>query len=144
MIFLHSKAGQLLMLITALMSVPALATERVVSDYMLSCQGCHLSNGRGYPEHGVPKMNGFVANFLKVPGGREYLVQVPGSAQAALSDERLAALLNWILTSFSEKQLPEGFVPYSAAEVRKLRIHPIVKVTSTRAELVQYINKITP
>jgi len=120
-------------------SVPAAATDRVRVDYMLSCQGCHLDNGRGFPERGVPDMDGFVGNFLKVPGGREFLVRVPGSAQSQLPDDRLAEVLNMILTTFSPAQLPSDFVPYTAAEVRRLRAQPLVDVARTREELVRRI-----
>jgi cytochrome c553 len=119
------------------------ATESVRVDYMLSCQGCHLANGRGYAEHGVPPLTDYVGNFLKVPGGREFLVQVPGSAQSNLSDEQLANLLNWMLSSFSPNQLPATFVPYNAAEVGLLRRRPLVLVGATRAELVRKIEKIS-
>jgi hypothetical protein len=116
--------------------------EPVRADYMLACQGCHLDDGRGFPARGVPKLSGYVGNFLKVPGGREFLVQVPGSAQSDLSDARLAALLNWILRSFSAKQLPSDFVEYSAAEVGRLRSRPLVAVSSTRAGLVRQIDRL--
>jgi cytochrome c553 len=128
---------------TLLATGSARATESVRADYMLSCQGCHLANGRGYAEHGVPPLTDYVGNFLKVPGGREFLVQVPGSAQSNLSDERLANLLNWMLSSFSPNQLPARFVPYSAAEVGLLRRNPLVLVGATRADLVHKIEKLS-
>ena len=62
--------------------------QRARVDYMLNCQGCHLPDGDSAGD--VPRMKDFVGNFLKVPGGREFLVQVPGSANAALDDARLA------------------------------------------------------
>ncbi len=120
------------------------ATESVVADYMLSCQGCHLDNGRGFPLRGVPTLTNYVGNFLKVPGGRQYLVQVPGAAQADLNNEQLAALLNWMLTTFSPDQLPSDFVRYNAEEVAQLRPHPLVDVASRRAELVRKIEQLQP
>ena len=54
-------------------------------DYILHCQGCHLPDGSGVQDS-VPSMNGYVGNFLKVNGGREYLIRVPGSAYSDLSD----------------------------------------------------------
>ncbi len=116
--------------------------EPVRADYMLACQGCHLDDGRGFPARGVPKLTAYFGNFLKVPGGREFLVQVPGSAQSDLSNERLAALLNWMLRTFSPNQLPANFVDYGAAEVGRLRTHPLVTVAATRVELVRRIDKI--
>ncbi|WP_152223455.1 hypothetical protein [Pseudomonas sp. SCB32] len=35
----------------------------------------------------MPAFPGLLGKFLSVPGGREYLVQVPGSVLSGLSDE---------------------------------------------------------
>jgi hypothetical protein len=58
-------------------------------DYMLQCQGCHLADGSGAPG-AVPDLRGSLGRFLGVPGGREYLVRVPGAAQSSppTSDSR--------------------------------------------------------
>ena len=112
-------------------------TQRARVDYMLNCQGCHLPDGDGAGD--VPRMKNFVSNFLKVPGGRAFLVQVPGSANAALDDARLAALLNWMLAEISRDQLPADFRPYSAEEVRAYRATPLRDVLKTRAQLIQKI-----
>ncbi len=105
-------------------------------DYMLNCQGCHLPEGRGIPGV-VPVMKDYVGNFLRVRGGREFLVQVPGSANAALDDAALADLLNWVLVTMSPEQLPAGWVPYTGTEVSKLRAVPLREVTRRRAALVE-------
>ena len=119
----------------------ACATEKVLTDYMLNYMGCHLEDGRGYAPRGVPVLTGYMGNFLKVPGGRAFLVQVPGAAQSDLSDAELAALLNWMLHSFSPAQIPADFVGYSAIEVGQLRHHPLVDVAGTRAALVRLIDQ---
>jgi hypothetical protein len=139
---LNNRFAPAVVITLLLMMSSAGATEPVRADYMLACQGCHLDDGRGFPARGVPKLTGYLGNFLKVPGGREFLVQVPGSAQSDLPDARLAALLNWMLRTFSPQQLPADFVDYSAAEIGRLRTHPLVKVAATRAELVRRIDKI--
>ena len=118
------------------------ATSSVQAAYMLGCQGCHLEDGRGFPQRGVPALNGFVGNFLKVPGGREYLVRVPGAAQSELSDERLADVLNWMLRTFSPAQLPAHFTPYTAAEVGRLRKSPLVEVAPVRGELLRRLETV--
>ena len=59
------------------------ATEPAQVDYMLNCQGCHLPDGSGFPARQVPDLRNRMGSFLSVPGGREYLVQVPGTAQTA-------------------------------------------------------------
>jgi mono/diheme cytochrome c family protein len=106
---------------------------------MMNCQGCHLPDGAGFPAHNVPAVAGNLGNFLGVDGGREFLVQVPGSAQSDLDDERLAAVLNWMLVSFSAEQLPADWQHYSAAEVHELRKTPLIEVTPLRAALMDLI-----
>ena len=116
--------------------------HRARIDYMLNCQGCHLPNGEGAGD--VPRMNGFVGHFLKVPGGREFLVQVPGSANAPLDDGRLAELLNWMLDEISRDQLPDGFRPYTADEVGEYRAMPLRDALQTRVELLRKIALLAP
>ena len=111
--------------------------QRARVDYMLNCQGCHLPDGDGAGD--VPRMKGFVGNFLKVPGGRKFLVQVPGSANAPLDDARLAGLLNWMLAEISADQLPENFRPYTAEEVGRYRARPLQDVLAVRVRLIQKI-----
>jgi hypothetical protein len=88
-------------------------------DYVLNCAGCHRMDASGSAV--VPSLAG-IAPFLATPRGRAYLVRVPGVAQAPLSDERVAALLNWALAEFGGA---EKFAPYSAAEVAALRAAPL-------------------
>ena len=111
--------------------------DRARINYMLNCQGCHLPAGEGVGD--IPQMQNFVGNFLKVPGGRAFLVQVPGSANAALDDAALAELLNWMLLEISAAQLPEDFKPYTAAEVGHYRTSPLSDVNAVRLPLIQKI-----
>jgi hypothetical protein len=108
---------------------------RARQNYMLFCQGCHLPDGAGAPG-AVPRLNGFVGNFLHVPGGREFVVQVPGVAGSPLDDAELSDVLNWMLVEFSAAQLPARYAPYSAGEVGALRAEPMMNVKSTREALV--------
>jgi len=104
-------------------------------DYMLHCQGCHRADGGATPGS-VPALDGFVARFLTVPGGREYLVRVPGSAQSALGDEDLADLLNWLVARFGPADDAGRAAPYTAVEITHWRAVPLVDVEQTRADLV--------
>ena len=115
------------------------ATEPAEADYMLNCQGCHLPDGSGFPARQVPDLRNQMGRFLSVPGGREFLVQVPGSAQTALNDADLARLLNWMLLRFSAAQLPADFQPYTAAEIGALRKQPLAQVSEVRSELLERI-----
>ena len=107
-------------------------------NYILNCQGCHLPDGSG-SEGNVPKMNDFVGYFLHVPGGREFIVQVPGAAGAPISDQELADVMNWMLLNFSKNELPDPYVPYSAEEIGKLRKEPLIDMHHRREELIARI-----
>ena len=95
-------------------------------DYLLNCAGCHRPDATGSRE--VPALTK-ISPFLASQEGRVYLVRVPGVAQAPLSDERVAALLNWALAEFAGA---EEFSPYSAAEVGTLRADPLRDPLSER------------
>lgn len=140
----RTVAASLLILgiVQSLYAAESANTQRARVDYMLNCQGCHLPKGEGAGD--VPRMTDFVGNFLKVPGGREFLVQVPGSANAPLPDQRLAELLNWMLDEISREQLPADFRPYTAAEVARYRTMPLRDVLQTRAQLIQQIALLPP
>lgn len=105
-------------------------------QYMIHCLGCHTMDGRGVPGK-VPNLRTEMPALLHVEGGREYMVQVPGSAQAPLSDAEVAAVLNFILDEFAEVDLPADFQPYTAEEVARLRPDAPVDITETRANLIE-------
>ena len=125
-------------------SLPAFAADlpgvenadRARSNYILNCQGCHGPNGEGSVRGLVPRMQGFLGNFLRVEGGRAFMVQVPGSANAPLSDAALAEVLNWLLPTISGDELPADFRPYTASEVGELRKTPAIDVDVRRAALI--------
>lgn len=111
------------------------------SLYMIHCQGCHLPQGDGAVNR-VPNMKHYLGNFLKISGGREFLIQVPGSANAPMNDYDLAQLINWMLNSFSPKLLADDWQPYTAEEVRQYRRDVLTEVVVNRQNLVDKINKL--
>ena len=113
----------------------ARATSGPELDFVLNCQGCHRADGAGTPG-AVPPLAGSVGKLVRASGGREFLVRVPGVAQAPLDDAALAAVLNWMLARFGRGDIPAGFVAYSAAEVRALRVKPLIDVDRMRRGLV--------
>jgi len=129
---MRARAAALVWLLAA---SPALAGSPAV-DYALNCQGCHLNDGSGTPGS-VPPLAGSVGRFMRVRGGREYLVQVPGVATSPLDDAALAAVLNWMLDRFGPPQLPEKYEAYTAAEVGTLRQKPLTNVDRVRADLLR-------
>ena len=120
-------------------AAPADSASSPRIDYVLHCQGCHLADGSGTAGK-VPALKHQVGRFVQVPGGREYLIRVPGSSQAALTDAQVAAVLNWILENFSAAELPAGFTPYSTEEVSRLRRPPLADVSEVRARLLAEIS----
>jgi len=88
--------------------------------WMLNCQGCHRADGLGTGS-AVPTLRGLVARFLSVPGGREYLIRVPGVATSPLSDASLAMLVNWMFEQFDAQNVPADFTPYTEGEIHALR-----------------------
>jgi len=95
-------------------------------DFMLYCMGCHQRDGSGLSGR-VPSLRG-ADRFLRPAGGRAYLVRVPGVANAGLSNERLAALLNWVLAEFGGSE----FRHYTAEEVGPLRAKPFINPAAAR------------
>ncbi len=104
-------------------------------DYLLQCQGCHRADGGDTPGS-VPALRDFVGRFLSVPGGREYLIRVPGSAQSPLDDAELAAVLNWMIEQFGPAEVSASFTPFTAEEVARVRTPPLTDVEGVRSDLV--------
>ena len=107
-----------LALLAALLLVAGTATSDPKTDYLLYCRGCHLANGKSVPPE-VPSLHE-LGPLLKSEAGREYIIRVPGVSQTPMSNERLAAVLNWVVSEFNEA--PQNFQPYSAAEVSTARV----------------------
>ncbi len=121
-------------LLLALAAV-AQAGQPAAINYMIHCQGCHVPDGSGIPPE-VPSLVADMGRFLHVEGGRDYLVQVPGTANAPLGDADIAALLNWMLSTYARASLPADFRPYSAAEVARLRAVRLLDPAARREALL--------
>lgn len=120
---------------------PALAlSPRQVAQarlhYMQHCMGCHLPDGSGAPDKGIPSMHNMLGRFLQVPGGRDFIAQVPGVMNATLDDAQVAQLMNWLLLQVSAATMPPQTEPYSAEEIARLRKSRPLDVQATRAALV--------
>ena len=109
----------------------AVAVDRPVAvhDYLLSCAGCHKLDGSGSAH--VPSLRA-IDRLLVYDGGRDYVLRVPGVAQAPLSDARLAAMLNWLFGHFGSGAPTPRF---TSAEVGKARSAPFDDPKAARAAL---------
>jgi hypothetical protein len=111
--------------------------QRAWQHWTLNCQGCHRPDGTG-TDGTAPSLAGTVARFLSVPGGREYLVRVPGVATSPLSNADLAEVVNWMLWRFDKEHLPVNFQPFTAAEMGQLRGSPLrLEASQMRADLLK-------
>ena len=105
------------------------------ADYLLYCRGCHLHTGDAVPDANVPSLHE-LAPLLQTAKGREYIVRVPGVSQTPMSDERLAAVLNWVMTEFNDDTLPADHKPYTPEEVGRARQKALTDPLKTRAEIL--------
>ena len=110
---------------------------------MIHCQGCHLADAVGFPDR-VPRMKDFAGYFLHSKEGREFLIRVPGVSTAALPDNQIAELINWLLITYSTPQLPEDFAPFTESEVALLRANPESDPEATRRVILEQIAAETP
>jgi len=106
--------------------------EHLRGVYTLRCSGCHGVDGHGLPANGIPDF-AEVSRFARSPAGREYLIRVPGVAQAALDDDELAQLMNWIVRRYGEG----GGAPFSADEVARYRSAPDAAANARREQLLK-------
>jgi len=129
---------QLGWLLLAVLAIAPLALADGAADYGKFCASCHGATGQGIP--GVfPPLAKWTGNFVKVKEGRAYLVHVlvfglQGEVTASgktykgfmppfaqLSNEQVAAIINYMLTTWNKELLPKDFKPLTADEVAKLR-----------------------
>lgn len=105
------------------------------SLYVLHCAGCHGMDASGSALGRVPDMRR-VGDFLRLPGGREFIVKVPGVMGSGLNDAEVAAVTNWVLTTLAPASLPSDHRPYDANEIRHARITPLIDVAAERERLI--------
>lgn len=104
------------------------------SDYLMHCAGCHLVDARGVPPY-VPSLSGTLGRLAASAEGRDYIARVPGAAQAPLSDDELAAVLNWLLLEYNRDTLPKNFERLRGAEVARSRARVLADPLKLRREL---------
>lgn len=105
------------------------------TDYLLYCRGCHLHTGDPVPDASIPSLRQ-LAPLLETQAGRDYLIRVPGVSQAGMNDERLAAVLNWVLTEFNKDTVAADFRRFTAEEVGKVRNKVLVDPLKAREEIL--------
>lgn len=124
--------GVILVLLFA--GMPATGSADPKSDYLLYCGGCHLPDASGVPPS-VPPLADTLGRIAATPAGRDYIVRVPGASQTPLSDEGLAAVMNWVLVTFNAETLPADFEPLNAREVGRSRRNVLADPQKLRESL---------
>jgi hypothetical protein len=122
-------------MLIATLAAPGALAEEPRTAYWLHCAGCHLLDGSSAPP-AVPTLIDEPGRIVALPGGRDYLMRIPGVAQAGLDDEKLAEVLNFMLEAFSTTTLPQDFIPFSAAEVGRARQRVLIDPLKSRAEIL--------
>ncbi len=121
-------------MIGALLPAVVAAEEPQVA-YWLHCAGCHRLDGTSAPPE-IPTLVDEPGRIAGLPGGREYLMRIPGVAQAGLGDEKLAEVLNFMLEAFSAATTPADFEPFTSEEVGRARQQVLIDPLKSRAEIV--------
>ncbi|MGK9231770.1 cytochrome c [Inquilinus limosus] len=127
-----------LVLAALLLAGPAWAQDARPAhiDYMLKCSGCHGADGSGSPERGIPDFRGYVDGFARTEKGRIYVMHVPGVVNSSLSNDRIAAVMNYVIASFGAPATRPGVQPFTPEEVDRLRAAPVPDVVAYRREVV--------
>lgn len=105
------------------------------TDYLLYCRGCHLHTGDPVPDANIPSLHE-LAPLLATQEGRDYLIRVPGVSQSGMSDEQLAAVLNWVITAFNSQSVPENFARFTTEEVSQVRDKILIDPLKAREEIL--------
>lgn len=115
-------------------SVATTTTPR--ANFVLHCAGCHGVDGAGSTIGQVPDLRKLGA-FLRLDGGREFVIKVPGVMGSGLNDQQVAEVANWVLATLAKASLPEAHRPFEAAEVTRARAQPLTDVAAERQRLMQ-------
>jgi len=124
-----------LVLLAGASPLAAQAPDVAALHWRLHCSGCHQPDGSGTPG-AVPDLRGNLGYLVSGAQGRRYVLQVPGVAQARLSDLELAGLTNWMVRAFAAGTLPADFSPFSAEEVAAGRRSVPADVSAVRRRVV--------
>ncbi len=119
------------------LAAPASESEVARSDYLLHCSGCHGTEAAGSTLGRIPPLRERIGNFLWLPEGRAFLVQVPGVNNTGLDNASIARVMNWVIPQFAGTSMPPTFEPYRTEEVARMRAGRPVDVATYRKSLAR-------
>jgi mono/diheme cytochrome c family protein len=132
----HARDTVLGRMVVAPADAPSIAVASSPrTRYLLACSGCHGIDGSGSAPGNVPDLRR-LGNFLRLDGGREYVLKVPGLMGSGLDDAQVAAVTNWVLANLARDSMPQGQPPYDAGEVARARAAPLTDVAAERRRLL--------
>jgi hypothetical protein len=138
------SAGALAVLLGAVtpLAKPAPILGSVQSDYVANCGGCHGIQGNSFPAH-VPQLRGRIGYFLCTAESRAYLLRLPNVALNSLDDERLAAVMNFVVFDLGGPSSNTASSRFTSEEVARQRKRPLTgaSLIRTRATIVQQIEQ---
>ena len=132
------------LLIVLLLGAPAVSSAADAGtprgNYLLHCSGCHGIDGYGAVKAGIPSLRSAPGYFLHLQEGRHYLVQVPGVAESTLTHAQAAELLNWVIKTWSPKEAPPNWMPYTATEIAKLHKEKVADIPGFRSKVIEQLS----
>jgi len=129
---------RLLVALMLLLEMSGIADANGADIFNSNCVICHQSDGKGITGM-YPPLADSIGSYAAIPEGRAYLVHVVAFGMTGaisvhgqlyngvmqpwqkFTDENVAQVLNYVLTTFNAKLLPSGFSPLTSDEVRKYR-----------------------
>lgn len=118
-------------------SIAAGAPRSPAPIFIQHCSGCHGLNGDGGgATSGIPKFRDFVGAFAGDELGRTYVLHVPGIANTSLDDDAIAAVVNYVMTTWGGESLPKKFRAFTKTEVEARRRYPVSDIVALRREVV--------
>jgi mono/diheme cytochrome c family protein len=146
-----------------LLAIGGIARANGSDIFQGNCAICHQADAAGLPGM-YPPLADSIGNYVAIPAGRTYLVHVVSFGMSGpisvhdelyqgvmqpwpqLSDQELADVLNYVLSTFNAKLLPKNFKPLTVNEVTKFRAaNPSMgDVYSERATLLKALNSKSP
>ena len=105
------------------------------TDYVLRCSGCHGTDGSGHEAAGIPDFRNQVGVFAEDNEGRTYLLHVPGVVNSSLDNDRIAAVLNYIMRTWAGASLKMALQNFTSQEVAARREQVVSDVVAMRRQI---------
>jgi mono/diheme cytochrome c family protein len=124
--------------LTMLLAMSGIARANGHDIFNAHCVICHQSDGAGVPGM-YPPLADSLGSYVAIPAGRAYIVHIVSfGLTGAISvhgqtyigvmqpwpkftDDEVAQVVNYVLTTFNAKTIPKDFAPLTTDEVRRYR-----------------------